>query len=178
VSADIPRATPLARYVAILIGLALLVVAVLCGREIWLRNSRSIDWEPWADPIFRTIGNATYQPWMLPAGVIAAVLGVLLVWSAFRPRTRTHRRVQSTAPVWMRPVDVSRMLCAAARTVPGVASAASHVSGDTAHVSVTGHREDLAPLVDVALTPLLDSLGVGLTLQVRQRPLAESGEQR
>ncbi|HHU66516.1 DUF6286 domain-containing protein, partial [Corynebacterium sp.] len=109
-------------------------------------------------------------------GVVAALLGAFLVWSAFRPRTRTHRRIRSTAPVWMRPVDISRTLCAAARTVPGVASAASHVSGDTAHVSVTGHREDLAELVDAALHPLLNSLDVGLTLQVRQRPLAEMEE--
>ncbi len=176
-SADVPRATPLARYVAIVIGLALLVLAVLCGREIWLRNSRSIDWTPWAAPIFHTIGNATYQTWMLPAGVVAALLGVFLVWSAFRPRTRTHRRVRSTAPVWMRPVDISRMLCAAARAVPGVASATSHVSGNTAHVSVTGHREGLAPLVDATLLPLLKSLGIDLRLQVRQRPLAGREEQ-
>ena len=129
-SADTPRATPLARYVAILIGLALLVLAVICGREIWLRNSRSIHWDSWVEPIVMTIGDATYEPWMLPAGFLAIGLGALLVWSAFRPRHRTHRRIRAAAPVWMRPVDISRTLCAAARTVPGVATAAGRVSGD------------------------------------------------
>lgn len=177
-SADTPRATPLARYVAILIGLALLVLAVICGREIWLRNSRSIHWDSWVEPIVMTIGDATYEPWMLPAGFLAIGLGALLVWSAFRPRHRTHRRIRAAAPVWMRPVDISRTLCAAARTVPGVATAAGRVSGGSAQIFVTGHREDLAPLVDAALAPVVTSLGLDLTVKVRQRPFVDEEERR
>ncbi|MDO5671170.1 MAG: DUF6286 domain-containing protein [Corynebacterium sp.] len=172
----VPRANPVARFVAIVIGLALLVLAVICGREIWLRNSRSIDWDTWVDPIVMTIGNATYQPWMLPTGAAFLVLGALLVWAAFRPRTRTHRMlrpVDAATSVWMRPVDIARMLGAAARAVPGVATAAARVSGSTAHVSVTGHHPDLAPLVDAALQPLITRLGLEVTLKVRQRPLEE-----
>ena len=193
-SADTPRATPLARYVAILIGLALLVLAVICGREIWLRNSPSIHWDSWVEPIVMTIGDATYEPWMLPAGFLAIGLGALLVWSAFRPRHRTHRRIRAAAPVWMRPVDISRTLCAAARTVPGVATglawtpvggdipgvatAAGRVSGGSAQIFVTGHREDLAPLVDAALAPVVTSLGLDLTVKVRQRPFVDEEERR
>ena len=164
-----PRPNPWARPVAIVIGLVLFGVAIVCGREIWLRRSRSIDWDTWVEPIIMTIGDATYQPWMLPAGVVAVVLGLLLVWVAVRPRTRTHRRVHSDTAVWMRPVDISRMLAAAARGVPGVSTATAHVAGGSVVVSVTGHRPDLAPLIDAALTPLIADLGLGLTLKVRSR---------
>ncbi|MDO5670990.1 MAG: DUF6286 domain-containing protein [Corynebacterium sp.] len=158
---------------AILIGLILFGVAIVCGREIWLRNSRSIDWDTWVEPIFMTIGDATYEPWMLPTGIAAALLGIFLVWVALRPRIRTHRRIRAAAPVWMRPVDISRLLAAAARGVPGVSTAVAHVSGGSAVVSVTGHQPDLAPLIDATLTPLIEDLGLNLSLKVRQRPLQE-----
>lgn len=168
-----PRATPSTRYVAIIIGLALLATAIVCGREIWLRNSNSIHWDPWVEPIIMTIGNATYQPWMLPAGSVVGVLGALLVWAALRPRSYTHRAVRSEASLWMRPVDISRLLSATARRVPGVTTAATRLSGSTAYVSVTGHRDDLAPLVDAALTDTVSALGLGLSVRVRQEETNE-----
>ncbi|QGU03727.1 DUF6286 domain-containing protein [Corynebacterium comes] len=171
-----PRANPWARYAAVFLGLILLAVAVVCARELWLRNSRSIHWESWVNPIVMTIGNATFQPWMLPAGLGALLLGGFLVWVAVRPRTRTHRAVASEASVWMRPVDIARMLSGAALAVPGVATAASHVSGRSATVSITtGFGDaDLSPAVDATLTPLLADLGLDLNLRVRRRPLEEA----
>ncbi|GAB3691827.1 DUF6286 domain-containing protein [Corynebacterium nasicanis] len=168
-----PRANPWARHVAILIGVALCGVAVVCGREIWLRNSTSIDWDTWVEPVTMTIGNATFQPWMLPAGAAAVLLGLFLVWVAVRPRSLTHRAVRSEASLWIRPVDISRLLSATARRVPGVATARTHLSGSTAHVTVTGHEGDLAPLVDNALSHTTTALGLGLTVRVRQVEAAE-----
>lgn len=175
-----PRADPWARHAAVLIGLILLSTAVVCGRELWLRNSSSIRWESWVDPIMTTIGDATFRPWMLPAGVGALLLGGFLVWVAFRPRTRTHRALSpgasSGASVWMRPVDISRMLSGAALTVPGVATAAGHVAGRNVTVSITTGASDTdpSPMVTTALTSLLADLGLELNLRVRHRPLEEA----
>lgn len=165
-----PRAHPWARHAAVVIGLLLLVTAVVCVREVWLRNSRSIHWESWVEPLIEMVGNTTYQLWMLPVGVGAALLGLFLVWVAFRPRSRTHLPVGRGTAVWMRRVDIARMLSATARTVPGVATAASHVNGRTATVSVTGRVPDanISPAVAAALGPLLGHLGLDLTLRVRQ----------
>lgn len=165
-----PRADPWARHAAVIIGLLLLAVAVICVREVWLRNSSSIHWQSWVGPLIETVGNTTYQLWMLPTGVGAALLGMLLVWVALRPRTRTHLSVRHRTAVWMRRVDIARMLSATARTVPGVATAASHVNGRTATVSVTGRVPDanLTPAVAAVLGPLLGQLGLDLTLRVRQ----------
>lgn len=163
-----PRATPVARYVAVLIGAALLSLAVVCGRELWLRNDDDADWRSWVDPAVMTVGEATFQPWMLPAAVVAILVAVILVWIAVRPRTRTHRQVASSAGVWMRPVDIARMLTATARTVPGVSSAHSQVSGSSATVTVATHsgRTDVTEAVPAALAPLIDDLGLDLTLRV------------
>lgn len=163
-----PRATPVARYVAVLIGSALLSLAVVCGRELWLRNAEDSDWESWVDPVVMTVGDATFQPWMLPAAVVAVLVALVLVWISVRPRTRTHRRVASSAGVWMRPVDIARMLTATARTVPGVSSAHSQVTGASATVTVATHsgRDDVAESVPASLAPLIDELGLDLTLRV------------
>lgn len=165
-----PRADPWARHAAVIIGLLLLAVAVICVREVWLRNSSSIHWQSWVGPLIETVGNTTYQLWMLPAGTAAMLLGLFLVWVAFRPRTRTHLPVGQGTSIWMRRVDIARMLSATARTVPGVATAASHVNGRTATVSVTGRVPDanLTPAVAAVLGPLLGQLGLDLTLRVRQ----------
>lgn len=170
-----PRANPWARPAAVVIALLLLALAVICVREVWLRNSRSIHWKSWVEPLLDTVGNTTYQLWMLPAGAGAVLLGVFLVWVACRPRTRTHLPVGDEAAVWMRRVDIARMLSATARTVPGVATAATHVNGRTATVSITGRAADtnLSPAVAAVLDPLLSQLGLDLSLRVRQNTPGE-----
>lgn len=173
-----PKADPWARYVAVVTGLALLAAAVVCGRELWLRNSDSITWDSWVDPLVMTVGNATYQTWMLPAGVGALILGLVLLWIAVRPRTRTHQRIHADAAVWMRPVDIARMLTAATRSVPGVASAHSRVTRKSTSVSFTAHPgradgEALAGEIERTLAPQLDRLGLSPTLRIRQRTVEE-----
>lgn len=177
-----PRANPWARYSAVVTGLVLLAVAAVCARELWLRNSSSIRWESWVDPVMLVVAGATFQPWMLPAGAGAVLLGGFLVWVAFRPRTRTHRELtvsgSSGASVWVRPVDIARLLSAAALRVPGVVDAAGHVTGRGATVSVTAGPavDDPSPAVDAALTRLLADLGLDLSVRVRLR--SHEGVQR
>lgn len=172
-----PRAQPVARHVAFLVGLVLLAVSVVCARELWLRNDADVDWESWIDPLVLTIGSATYQPWMLPVGILAVVLGGVLMWIGVRPRTRTHRRLASSVPLWTRPSDIARLTSAQALRVPGALSARSQVSGRTATVTVTGSGEvtALAEEVEAAVSPLLEALGLPLTLRVR---IEKQGEVR
>lgn len=171
-----PRARPVAHYVALLIGVALLAVAVVCARELWLRNDPDISWESWVDPLVLIIGSATYRPWMLPVGVLAATLGAVLMWIGVRPRTRTHRRLASSISLWTRPSDLARLISAQAHRVPGVLSARSQVTGRTVTVTVTEAGDDATLVGDIeaAVTPLLDTLGLPLTVQVRVEPHREA----
>lgn len=168
---DGPRANPVARYLAGVIGFALFAIAAVSFRELWLRNSSSTTWDSWVEPVMTTIGEATYQPWMLPSGIFISVVGVILVWLSLRPRTRTHHQVQSTASMWMRPVDIARLLTFTARSVPGVSSAHSRVNSTTATITYMC-RDDQAVLhedVKKAATTRLDELGLKMHLQIQQR---------
>lgn len=169
-----PAVLPVARHAAVVIGLTLLVVALVCAREIWLRHSRSLTWESWVEPVIQTVGDATFQPWMVPAGVGALLLGCLLVWMALRPRRHRHESVPGAVPVWMRPVDIARAFTSAARTVPGVATASTHVGPRTVTVTVSGMREDLPQLVEQACADLPGLLGLDRELRVRQLPTEEA----
>lgn len=170
-----PRAQPAARYVAVVIGVGLLTVAAICGRELWLRHDPGVDWRSWIDPVVLTVGSATFQPWMLPAGIVAAVAGAVLMWIGVRPRTRTHRRVDSSTSLWTRPVDIARMASSQARRATGVLSAHSQLNGGNLVVTISGGENDdgLASRVEATLSELIDDLGLPLTLRVRVRPHTE-----
>lgn len=170
-----PSTTPVARHAAVVIGFLLLAVAVVCAREIWLRNSSSLTWESWVEPVLDTVGAATFETWMLPAGVGAVLLGLLLVWMALRPRRRTHERIPAEAPVWMRPVDIARAFTAAAHTVPGVATASTYVGSRDVTVTVTGRADDIVRLVEDACAGLPELLGLDRRLRVR-RVREEAGQ--
>lgn len=167
---DGPRATPAARYLAGAIGFALLAIVAVAVRELWLRNSSSTTWGSWVEPVMNTIGEATYQPWMLPCGIMISVIGIIIIWLSLRPRTRTHHQVQSTASMWMRPVDIARLLTFTARSVPGVSSAHSRVNSTTATISYTcrDNQPDLHEDVKKAAKMRLSELGFTVSLRVQQ----------
>ena len=70
------------------------------------------------------VAELHWQGWMLPAGIAAMVLGLVLVYTAVVPTSRTHLALGSDAGpvVWLRPTDVARMCSAHAGTVAGVHS--------------------------------------------------------
>lgn len=165
------RAQPVARYVAVAIGLTLWVGAAVCIRELWLRNSSSNTWESWIEPILTTIGEKTYQPWMLPGGIIISTLGVIVTWLALRPRTRTHHQVASAASIWLRQVDIARVLTFTTRSVPGVSTAHSRVNSKTATIFFQSRdsRVTLPQEIEKAATARLKELGLAMPIRVEQQ---------
>lgn len=176
-SADTPRATPLARYVAVVIGLALVAVAVVCGRELYLRTADNAHGESWVEPLVMTVGNATFQPWMLPVGIITLVVGLALLWISVRPRTRTHLAIDPETGIWLRPVDIARYVSAAARSVPGVGSAHTRVDRSKVHVTYSAHP-GTHPDVQAAAQAALDKAGLDFGLRVHQNTAQYEGAKR
>ncbi|MFC4605015.1 DUF6286 domain-containing Asp23/Gls24 family envelope stress response protein [Rhodococcus kronopolitis] len=167
-----PLGRPAAALVTVLVALALLALAGLTGREFliaheviapaaWLRNA--VIW----------VAELHWQGWMLPAGIAAAVLGLVLVYTAVAPTSRTHLALGSDAGpvVWLRPTDVARMCSAHAGTVAGVQSVQTTVDRRraTVHVVPTGDVAD-APLtaeVHDAVAPRLAALASRPELRIR-----------
>ena len=167
-----PAASPAARYLAVLIGLLLVAAAVVAGRDLYIRYT-DVEWQPWVSAATGWIGDLTYRAWMLPAGIAALIIGLLLIWAAIRPRTKTHRELTSEVAVWMRPVDVARMCTASAQRVPGVMGAHTVARKRSIDVTVIGNTADqrLREELQQSLQPLA-SLVAGsprLNVQVQNK---------
>ncbi|SDE04517.1 DUF6286 domain-containing Asp23/Gls24 family envelope stress response protein [Rhodococcus tukisamuensis] len=167
-----PVSRPAAAFVTLLVAALLLALAGLTGREFliaqeviapaaWLRNSAT-----W-------LAGLHWQGWMLPAGVAAAVCGLVLVYLALAPTARTHLALgrPDLPVVWLRPTDVARMCSAHAGTVAGVHSV--HTTVDrrraTVHVVPNGDVDDASLQADVrdAVAPRLATLTATPELRVR-----------
>lgn len=146
-SPQTPVASPGARWIAIVFGLALLAVAFVTGRELYIRHFDDSQ-RSWILPITNYVGHLSYHMWMLYAGAVAiAVAVVLLVW-VFKPRPTTHVALNGgPAVVWMRPVDVARMTTAAAERVAGVDHAETIVKKNAVELTIDGATQD-STLVD------------------------------
>ena len=156
-----PRATPAARWLAVLLGLALVALGVVAGREMWMRRSDGASWPSWLDPVLEMVAENRFQPWMTWASIIAVVVGLILIVVAFKPRARTHRRLASTTSLWARPVDIARLTTATAKRTPGVGSASTRVSGKTvtaevqANSTADGVAESIRSSIESTVGPLL-----------------------
>ncbi|MEZ2121705.1 DUF6286 domain-containing protein [Corynebacterium sp. CCM 9203] len=162
-----PAASPVARYLAILLGVLLIAAAAVAGRDLYIRYT-DIDWQPWISTATDWIGHLTYRSWMLPAGIATLILGLLLLWASLRPRTKTHRELDSAVAVWMRPVDVARMCTASAQRIPGVMAAHTVAKKRSINVTVIGNPQDseLRDNLQRSLEPLVSLVGGSPSLNV------------
>lgn len=159
-----PRKAPAAVLPAVLLVLLALGLGVVALRD-WLTHLGVFTGTLWTTNTVDAVDGVRRAGWLLPVGVVVALLGLLVVVAALRPRRRTHRRAESSEVVWLRPVDLARAASAAASGAADVATATSSVSGRKVTTKVTAHpaadkgsvRDGVSSAVSAALTPLLGS---------------------
>nr|WP_314143653.1 DUF6286 domain-containing protein [uncultured Rhodococcus sp.] len=162
-----PVANPTAAVPAILFALVLIGAGVVLGREALL-NLGAIDGPEWVAPAAANLDGLTAQPWMLPGGIAAVVVGLILVFVAIRPRRRTHRAL-SEQDVWLRKGDVAAVARAAALDSVGVDSATAKAGNKKVTVAVsTVSGTDTSELKSSVVTSVDDAL----------RPLASTPKVR
>jgi hypothetical protein len=157
--------------VALLVGVALLATAVVAGRELYILTSDTTRHKSWVQPILEVVGNTTYRDWMLPAGIAAAVAGMLLLYVSVRPRARTHRKVIADPEVFVRPIDVIRLFTAAAERVRGVSDARTVMTRRAITITINGDVSDpeLDARVAEAVAPLAQLIdGAPAVLVIRE----------
>lgn len=137
-----PVASPAARWFTIVVGIVFLALAVIAGRELWVRHghesARSL-----VKPVTHYIGTVHYETWMLPVGILCGIIGLLLLWMTFKPRRKTHQALtDENVSIWMRPLDVARMATAQAEKIPGVMRAHTVAKGSKVELSITGDSTD------------------------------------
>ena len=120
-----PVDSPWARWFAVLLAVALIVVALLAARDLYIRYIGPAGWNPWLVQVvdaFRTPDPV----WVGVGGVLAMLIGLAGVIGAIMPRRHALRALAGTgASVWVRRVDLARYTTAAAKRLPGVISASS-----------------------------------------------------
>lgn len=131
-----PRANPGVRWLGIVVGLLLIALGVLAGRELWALNADTT-WQSWGTPAFDFFRGLEFQPWMGWVGVAFLVVGLFFLIMAFKPRPRTHRQVPSEVSLWVRPVDVARYITAHSRRISGVKAARTAFKRRTATLTAT-----------------------------------------
>ncbi|WP_137149520.1 DUF6286 domain-containing protein [Mycolicibacterium sp. CR10] len=155
--AKAPVAVPAASAVTLALALALTALGFVAARDVLL-SAGAITGSPWIVNALNYLDGLTAQGWMVPAGIAAAVLGLLLVFAAVKPRRRTHQPL-TTADAWITTRDLRRVARGAAVALTGVTAATVTGSARKITVAVTpvgGYdTAELTDAVNVAVTKAL-----------------------
>ena len=128
-----PTATPGAVWITSLFALALIALGAIAIRDICI-DQKWITGSQWIAAASRWISELSWQGWFWAVAIALIVVGLLLVWTAIRPRTKTHIALDGAGTVdgyapstWTRKVDVARRASDVARQAKGVTKADSTV---------------------------------------------------
>ncbi|MCV7422744.1 hypothetical protein H7K45_19535 [Mycobacterium yunnanensis] len=168
-----PVAAPAAGYVGALLAFLILTAGAVALRDAavhfgWLTGTA------WIDTAVAGLDGLTPQGWMLPAGVVVAVVGLWWIVAALRPRRPTALEVPAQTSVWIAKADVARLARAAAESVPGVLSSRALASLRSVKVTadVTG---DDAALQAAITTAVADAIGGFTTTTPRLKVRTRTG---
>lgn len=123
----------------------------------------------WLAALIEGLNGFTAEWWLLPAGVAAALIGVWLIVTALRPRSRKTLAVTSATGVFLRTRDIARLASAAADDVDGVLSASSVANRRTVTVTVESETAGIAEQVQEAVGQRLAALATPPAVKVRVR---------
>ncbi len=130
----------------------------------------------WSAAMIDGLDRTTAEWWMIPAGVGIALLGLWMIVTALRPRSRKTLAVTSQTGVFLRTRDIARLASAAADDVDGVLSAGSVATRGTVTTTVESDRDGVADLVRDAVEQRLSALASPPKVKVRVRAHWQSRE--
>ena len=174
-----PRATPAARWIAVLLGLVLLCLAGVFARDMWYRWGAKNPKDSWVAAALDWAATQPANAVAVTIGIIVALVGLWILLSAFAPRAHTHVRVASRTSIWVRPVDIARRATHVSRSQTGGTHALSRANRRRLRVSVEddGSGAELQQRVAESLqwefTPLQVAPRITVTLQPHQHPTNE-----
>lgn len=157
----VPAGTVLALLLLVLAGLAIRDLAVRAG---WL------DGDEWLRGATHWGTGVGWQTWMWPVAVLVILIGLVLLWSAVRPRRHDYVGYGDSSGdgvIWTRPRDIARRCSAAAGALPGVDGAVTHYGRRRVTVTVAGEAAAIdTAAVTQAVEGVVDRFG-GRTVRVK-----------
>jgi hypothetical protein len=130
-----PVAVPAAAIVGVLAALTVIAAGAVAIRETLLATNLSTgtSWLQWVLDKAEVLKPAD---WMIPAGIAALLIGLVILVAALKPRKTTHLAV-GDAGVWIRGRDAARLANDTATTIDSVTSAATKAKGRKLRVAAT-----------------------------------------
>lgn len=152
-----PTVAPAASRWAILFALLLLAAGVVGIRDA-LTAAGALHGALWTRTAAEHLDGLTATTWMLPVGVVVALLGLWVLWGALKPRKRTEIQVQGAPGAWMRPTDVAKLARDAADGIDGVVTATATATRTKVTVRVTTTAQNGTTTGDAVTATVTDRL--------------------
>jgi hypothetical protein len=138
----------------------LLILLGLVGIRDALVSAGVLAGDSWIEGGITALDGLEPQWWAVPAGVVAALLGLWLVAVALRPRPKSSVPVRARTGVYVRARDLGRLAARAAENVDGVLDADASATRKTVTVKAKvtaddgGIADDVRRAVDEAFSAL------------------------
>lgn len=157
-AAPVPRRSPGAGYLGIVLAVLLLALGLLALYEGIVQAG----WTDGAPPVLTEIlqGPAVVGPHALTAtvGVMLALLGLWLLWTALRPSGRTGFSLGGASGTWMTYGDLERIAVGTAEDCGGVLSARAHASRGRLAVQARTTTDDVRNTIRSTLEERLSGM--------------------
>jgi hypothetical protein len=161
-AAPVPVAPAGASYLGALCAIALVALGGVGIRD-GIVAAGWIDGRLWTRMTVDWIDGQTFQGWMVPVGIITALLGLVSVVLALKPRRKRAVALSARSSVYLELSDAARLAAVAARSVAGVvdANARARRRQITVRARTTGadpaeQRAAVSGAITDALAPLAD----------------------
>lgn len=153
---------------AVGVVLAVAVTALgLVGLHDALVAAGALTGRSWTATAVSDVDGTRRGLWLVPAGILAVLVGLWLLLTALRPRPRTAIALRSQTGVVLRPRDVATLARSAAGDVDGVTSATATARRRSISIAVVATSVDgIQEAVTAAVAARLSALETTPALQV------------
>ncbi len=168
-AAKVPVASGILPLLGVIWALALIGLGVALVREV-LVHANAVSGSLWVAKTVTYLNDRPPMDWMVPAGVAAALLGLVLVVLALRPRARKELAVSARTGVFLTTASIRRLAESAAADVDGVDTTSVSASRSKVVIDVTTLSADTADTksrIELAVTTALASLTTQPTIKVK-----------
>ncbi|MBI5339921.1 MAG: hypothetical protein HZB45_19765 [Mycolicibacterium rufum] len=157
-SGPVPVAAAGASKVAVVLALVLAAAGGVAVRDAvvglgWASGST------WLPAVADTVDGITPGGWLIPAGVVLALLGLLLMVIALSPRRRTAVAVRAETPIYLSVDGIAKLAAARARDVAGVVDARATASKRRVVLRCRVTRDDGGALRSTITDAVTQTLG-------------------
>lgn len=150
------------------LAVLLLALGLLLLRDA-LVTAGALSGAAWLPAAAESLRGFAPAAWLVPVGVVLALVALWLIVTALRPRSRKTLPLTSSTGIFLHTRDIARLASGAARDVDGVLEASTSASRSTVKVAVTATGDDVQAAVTTAVTDALRPLQKAPRVVVRTR---------